>query len=75
MNWILEYSVQDAAKTAQYTFFNDLLAQLVEHDTFNVGVLGSSPRGVTNVSDTTKFEIFLYCPFIRLYGDNEITIR
>ena len=26
----------------------DLLAQLVEHNTFNVGVAGSSPAGVTN---------------------------
>ncbi len=26
----------------------DLLAQLVEHDTFNVGVAGSSPAGVTS---------------------------
>ena len=25
----------------------DSVAQLVEHDTFNVGVLGSSPSGVT----------------------------
>ena len=25
----------------------DLVAQLVEHDTFNVGVTGSSPVGVT----------------------------
>jgi hypothetical protein len=25
----------------------DLLAQLVEHNTFNVGVLGSSPKQVT----------------------------
>ncbi len=26
----------------------DLVAQLVEHNTFNVGVLGSNPSGVTN---------------------------
>ena len=26
---------------------NDSLAQLVEHNTFNVGVLGSSPRRIT----------------------------
>ena len=25
----------------------DLVAQLVEHNTFNVGVLGSSPSGIT----------------------------
>lgn len=28
--------------------WRDLVAQLVEHDTFNVGVTGSSPVGVTN---------------------------
>ena len=27
----------------------DSVAQLVEHDTFNVGVLGSSPSGITKV--------------------------
>lgn len=27
----------------------DLLAQLVEHHTFNVGVMGSNPIGVTNL--------------------------
>ncbi len=26
---------------------NDLVAQLVEHSTFNAGVVGSSPTGVT----------------------------
>jgi hypothetical protein len=26
----------------------DLVAQLVEHNTFNVGVLGSSPSGITD---------------------------
>ena len=26
---------------------DDSLAQLVEHNTFNVGVLGSSPSGIT----------------------------
>jgi hypothetical protein len=28
-------------------FFYDLVAQLVEHYTFNVRVLGSSPNGIT----------------------------
>lgn len=32
----------------------DLLAQLVEHNTFNVGVLGSSPRRITNKTLKTK---------------------
>jgi hypothetical protein len=27
--------------------WSDSVAQLVEHDTFNVGVLGSSPSGIT----------------------------
>jgi hypothetical protein len=29
---------------------NDSVAQLVEHNTFNVGVLGSSPSGITKKS-------------------------
>ena len=29
-------------------YHNDSVAQLVEHNTFNVGVLGSSPSQVTN---------------------------
>ena len=35
-----------------FHFIDDLVAQLVEHNTFNVGVLGSSPSQVTffNVS-------------------------
>ena len=27
----------------------DLVAQLVEHNTFNVGALGSSPSGITTI--------------------------
>lgn len=30
--------------------FKDSVAQLVEHHTFNVGVMGSNPIGVTNLS-------------------------
>ena len=33
----------------------DLVAQLVEHNTFNVGVLGSSPSGITE-SQATDFD-------------------
>ena len=33
---------------------HDSLAQLVEHNTFNVGVLGSSPRRITNKSLKTR---------------------
>ena len=32
----------------------DLVAQLVEHNTFNVGALGSSPSGITKVLYETK---------------------
>ena len=31
--------------------FSDLVAQLVEHNTFNVGALGSSPSGITAISN------------------------
>ncbi len=30
-------------------FRKDLVAQLVEHNTFNVGALGSSPSGITKL--------------------------
>ena len=33
---------------------HDSLAQLVEHNTFNVGVLGSSPRRITKVSELSE---------------------
>ena len=33
---------------------DDSLAQLVEHNTFNVGVLGSSPRRITENKRKTK---------------------
>lgn len=36
---------------------NDSVAQLVEHYTFNVGVLGSSPSGITTKA-SKKFEAF-----------------
>ena len=37
----------------------DSLAQLVEHNTFNVGVLGSSPKRVTKKVVKTFFLFFL----------------
>ena len=44
-----------------FTEGNDFVAQLVEHNTFNVGVLGSSPSGITrNHSEMSGF--------FRLYG-------
>ncbi len=36
----------------------DLVAQLVEHNTFNVRALGSSPSGITK--DTDRFSVFFY---------------
>ena len=41
-----------------YREINDSVAQLVEHYTFNVGVLGSNPSGITNGSlkTITKFQ-------------------
>ena len=42
----------------------DSLAQLVEHNTFNVGVLGSSPRRITNkisqIAIPQQFGLFLF---------------
>lgn len=36
---------------------DDSVAQLVEHDTFNVGVLGSSPSGITNHANAWFFYV------------------
>ena len=39
----------------------DSLAQQVEHNTFNVGVLGSSPKRITKESESyTKVTLFFY---------------
>ena len=49
----------------------DPLAQLVEHNTFNVGVLGSSPKRITK-GGTRKGVLFCvfnpYSSFIRFYS-------
>ena len=37
----------------------DSLAQLVEHNTFNVGVLGSSPRRITQDEDASAMLVRL----------------
>ena len=37
--------------------FSDLVAQLVEHNTFNVGALGSSPSGITKALSGSYFLI------------------
>ena len=40
---------------------DDSLAQQVEHNTFNVGVLGSSPKRITKESESyTKVTLFFY---------------
>ena len=40
--------------SAEVSDGDDLVAQLVEHNTFNVGVLGSSPSGITKKLDNTR---------------------
>ncbi len=42
----------------------DLLAQLVERNTFNVGALGSSPRGITKDTDRDVSVSFFYAPHL-----------
>jgi hypothetical protein len=36
----------------------DLVAQLVEHNTFNVGALGSSPSGITEIKPPRRLFLF-----------------
>ena len=38
----------------------DPLAQLVEHNTFNVGVLGSSPKRITDKVATSRCNLFFF---------------
>ena len=46
----------------------DSLAQQVEHNTFNVGVLGSSPRRITRKSESyTKVTLFFYALIALVY--------
>ena len=46
----------------------DSLAQLVEHNTFNVGVLGSSPRRITRNSESyIKVALFFYAKIALVY--------
>ena len=46
----------------------DSLAQQVEHNTFNVGVLGSSPRRITWKSESyTKVALFFYAQIVLVY--------
>ena len=39
---------------------DDSLAQLVEHNTFNVGVLGSSPKRITRRESCSDVTLFFY---------------
>ena len=43
---------------------DDSLAQLVEHNTFNVGVLGSSPKRITKESSDYLRQIVAFFVFI-----------
>lgn len=45
----------------------DFVAQLVEHNTFNVGALGSSPSGITEkrIAGCAFFMLFFYCSGLR----------
>ena len=42
----------------------DLVAQLVEHNTFNVGALGSSPSGITRLPDKIGGPFFMPFTYI-----------
>ena len=53
----------------------DPLAQLVEHNTFNVGVLGSSPKRITErkpkttkTADNQVLSAFFFYPRTAFYG-------
>jgi hypothetical protein len=45
----------------------ELVAQLVEHYTFNVGVLGSSPSGFTKKEAIRNDGLFFYAAYNRFY--------
>ena len=47
---------------------DDSVAQLVEHDTFNVGVLGSSPSGITKAKPQSGRLRFFYFHAFRFAG-------
>lgn len=52
--------------------YGDPLAQLVEHHTFNVGVLGSNPKRITLRTSAMK-SFFFYAGFIVLYVACELS--
>ena len=64
-NWIYNFAKRKNSSTfatlLQKATRLDSLAQLVEHNTFNVGVLGSSPKRITKESESyTKVTLFFY---------------
>ena len=42
------------------SIIGDPLAQLVEHNTFNVGVLGSSPKRITRIERINLSELIFF---------------
>ena len=46
------------------SFKVDPLAQSVEHNTFNVGVLGSSPKRITEKREIVKSLFFCFIRFV-----------
>ena len=50
----------------------DSVAQLVEHNTFNVGVLGSNPSGITEASLINSEELFCYFVFQFVHFPNRM---
>ena len=73
------FQIEEIRKKIFYTFappktgntplgIGDSVAQLVEHNTFNVGVLGSSPSGITKKESETRRNVlnhsgrFFICP-------------
>ena len=51
---------------------DDSVAQLVEHNTFNVGVLGSSPSGITkkNVSLSNIVGLYQQIQMVKRFGSS-----
>ena len=50
----------------------DSVAQQVEHNTFNVGVLGSSPSRVTKKERLEKASLFVFMRYLASFLHNEV---
>jgi hypothetical protein len=48
------------------TLLQDSLAQLVEHNTFNVGVLGSNPKRITRRRGISEMKFLFFVNYITL---------